>query len=39
MVRMSNRYDSQAALGEIVKHYELRAGVRRGDYPPAGLPH
>lgn len=39
MVRMSNRYDPQAALGEIVKHYELRAGVRRGDYPPAGPPH
>jgi hypothetical protein len=39
MVRMSNRYDSQAALGEIVKHYELRAGLRRGDYSPAGPPH
>lgn len=38
MVRMSNRYDAQAALAEIVKHYELRAGTERGEYPPAGSP-
>jgi len=38
MVRMSNRYDAQAALAEIVKHYELRAGTGRGGYPPAGSP-
>lgn len=38
MVRMSNRYDAQAALAEIVKHYELRAGTQRGDYPPTGSP-
>ena len=34
MVRMSNHYDAQAALGEIVKHYELRAGTEANDYPP-----
>lgn len=39
MVRMSNRYDAQAALAEIVKHYELRVGTLRGETPPAGLPH
>lgn len=39
MVRMSNRYDAQAALAEIVRHYELRAGTQRGEYPPTGLPH
>ena len=38
MVRMSKRYDARAALGEIVKRYELRAGTRRGEYPPAGPP-
>lgn len=38
MVRLSSRYDPQAALAEVVKHYELRAGVRSGDYPPAGPP-
>lgn len=32
MVRMTNRYDSQAALGEIVRHYELRAGALRSEY-------
>ena len=31
MVRMSNRYDAQAALSEIVRHYELRAGARGGE--------
>jgi hypothetical protein len=35
MVRMSNRYDAQAALAEIVKHYELRAGTRAGGHFPA----
>ena len=35
MVRMSHRYDAQAALAEIVKHYELRAGTERGAYMPA----
>ena len=39
MVRMSRRYDAQAALAEIVKHYELRAGTRSGGYQPAGPPH
>ena len=34
MVRMSKRYDAQAALAEIVKHYELRAGTERGTYAP-----
>lgn len=38
MVRMSKRYDARAALGEIVKHYELRAGTRNGDVPPPGSP-
>ncbi len=38
MVRMSKRYDARAALGEIVKRYELRAATRRGEYPPAGPP-
>jgi hypothetical protein len=38
MVRMLKRYDARAALGEIVKRYELRAGTRRGEYPPAGPP-
>lgn len=28
MVRMTARYDSRAALSEIVGHYELRAGTR-----------
>lgn len=32
MVRMTGRYDSQAALGEIVRHYELRAGALRSEY-------
>lgn len=32
MVRMTRRYDSQAGLGEIVKHYELRAGALRSEY-------
>ncbi len=44
MVRMSSRYDAQAALAEIVKHYELRAGTQAGEYatavPPASrTPH
>ena len=34
MVRMSKRYDARAALGDVVKHYELRAGTRRDDVPP-----
>lgn len=38
MVRMSKRYDAMAALGEVVKHYELRAGTRQGDAPPAEVP-
>jgi hypothetical protein len=38
MVRMSNRYDAQAALAEIVKHYELRAGVGPDEYSSAGPP-
>ncbi len=38
MVRMSKRYDARAALGEIVKHYELRAGTRRGEYSSSGSP-
>jgi hypothetical protein len=36
MVRMSNRYDAQAALTEVVKHYELRAGAQPGGYRQAG---
>lgn len=32
MVRLTGRYDSQAALGEIVRHYELRAGALRSEY-------
>jgi hypothetical protein len=32
MVRMTGRYDAQAGLGEIVKHYELRAGALRSEY-------
>jgi hypothetical protein len=35
---MSKRYDARAALGEIVKRYELRAGIRHGEFPPAGPP-
>lgn len=27
MIRMTGRYDAQAALGQVVKHYELRAGT------------
>ncbi len=27
MIRMTRRYDALAALGEVVKHYELRAGT------------
>lgn len=38
MVRMSQRYDAQAALGEIVRHYELRAGTERSDYAPGHSP-
>ena len=34
MIRMTRRYDAQAALGEVVRHYELRAGVERGAIPP-----
>jgi len=37
MVRMSHRYDAQAALGEIVKHYELRAGTERSTFTPPDL--
>jgi len=32
MVRMTGRYNAQAGLGEIVKHYELRAGALRSEY-------
>ena len=32
MVRMTGRYDAQAGLGDIVKHYELRAGTLRTEY-------
>lgn len=32
MVRMTGRYDARAGLGEIVKHYELRAGALRSEY-------
>ena len=32
MIRMTRRYDAQAALAEVVKHYELRAGVERGGH-------
>lgn len=39
MVRMSHRYDAQAALGEVVKHYELRAGTERGHLPASRTPH
>jgi len=35
MVRLTGRYDSQAALGEIVRHYELRAGALRSEYASA----
>lgn len=35
MVRLTGRYDAQAALGEIVKHYELRAGALRSEYATA----
>lgn len=35
MVRLSGRYDSRAALGEIVRHYELRAGALRSEYEAA----
>jgi hypothetical protein len=38
MVRMSSRYNAQAALGEIVKHYELRTGSERGDPKAGGAP-
>lgn len=38
MVRMSKHYDARAALGEIVKHYELRAGTRQDDVAAAGAP-
>jgi len=38
MVRMSKRYDARAALAEIVKHYELRAGFGSGGFPSTGLP-
>ena len=34
MIRMTRRYDSQAALGDVVKRYELRASVQRGALPP-----
>jgi hypothetical protein len=30
MLRLTGRYDAQAALGEVVRHYELRAAVDRG---------
>lgn len=30
MVRLTGRYDARAALGEVVRHYELRAAVARG---------
>ena len=44
MVRMSKRYDAEAALSEIVKHYELRAATEHGEDasppPPASrTPH
>lgn len=32
VVRMTGRYDAQAGLGHIVKHYELRAGALRSEY-------
>ncbi|MDX1529338.1 MAG: hypothetical protein R3337_11975 [Gammaproteobacteria bacterium] len=32
MVRMTRRYDAEAGLGEIVRHYELRAGALRSEY-------
>ncbi len=35
MVRLTGRYDAQAALGDIVKHYELRAGALRSEYATA----
>lgn len=35
MVRMSQHYDAQAALAEVVKHYELRAGTERSTFAPA----
>ena len=38
MVRMSKRYDAEAALSEIVKHYELRAATESSEYSPAGTP-
>ena len=38
MVRMSKRYDARAALAEIVKHYELRAGIGPGEYRSTSLP-
>jgi hypothetical protein len=36
VVRMTGRYDAQAGLGEIVKHYELRAGALRSEYASSG---
>lgn len=38
MLRMTNRYDPQAALAQVVKHYELRAGTEGGEFSPAGPP-
>lgn len=32
MVRMTGRYDAQAALAEVVKHYELRAATERTEW-------
>jgi hypothetical protein len=32
MIRLAKRYDSQAALAEIVRHYELRAATEHGTH-------
>ncbi len=33
MVRLTGRYDASAALGEVVRHYELRAAAGRAGAP------
>lgn len=32
LIRVTGRYDAQAALSSVVSHYELRAGVTRSEY-------
>ena len=39
MIRLTGRYDSQAALGEIAARYELRAGVARAHRDADGTAH